>query len=137
MLSVRADLHNVAAEAQAKDIIKIKVGLHTVMRKEYVIKGIDAAPDGKPYVMVSLMLAKEMHEDDGGPGDPFKELPSMTFTNMNDMMKDLNKMFGGMGMMGNQGATMIKLDMHEYKEMNIAVGERVYVDITKAESLGV
>ena len=32
------------------------------MRKEYVVMRIDAAPDGSPYVLVSLSLAKDMKE---------------------------------------------------------------------------
>ncbi len=61
----------------------------------------------------------------------------MGFTNMNDMMKDLNKMLGGMGGGMQSGVTAIKLDMHEYKQMNLAVGDKVFVELTKAESLGV
>ncbi|MCH8324256.1 MAG: hypothetical protein IH813_04050, partial [Thaumarchaeota archaeon] len=47
-----------------------------------------------------------------------------------------NKMLGGMGGM-QSGVTSIKLDMHEYKQMNLAVGDKVFVELTKAESLGV
>ena len=42
---------------------------------------------------------------------------------------------GGMGMQG--GITQLKLEMHEYKEMGLSVGDKVFLDITKAESLGV
>ena len=38
-------------------------------------------------------------------------------------------------MPGNQ--TSIKLDMHEYKELGISVGDKIFLDISKAESLGV
>jgi len=41
----------------------------------------------------------------------------------------------GMGMPG--GVTSLKLDMHEYKEMNLSVGDKVFLEISKAESLGV
>jgi len=62
----------------------------------------------------------------------------MGFSNMNDMMKDLNKMMGGMGGMGAQGSvTQLKLEMHEYKDMGLSVGDKVFLDMTKAESLGV
>ena len=60
----------------------------------------------------------------------------MGFTNMDDMVKNLNKMLsGGMGQPG--AITSIKLDMREYKEMNLAVGDKVYIEITKPESIGV
>ena len=44
----------------------------------------------------------------------------MGFSNMNDMMKDLNKMLAGGGGLGMQsGITQLKLEMHEYKEMGL------------------
>ena len=87
------------------------------MRKEYVVMRIDAAPDGSPYVVVSLSLAKDMKEGNQPPS-PFGS-NVMGFTNMDDMMKNLNKkMAGGMGGMGGPGNTSIKLEMHEYKELN-------------------
>jgi len=33
--------------------------------------------------------------------------------------------------------TSLKLDMHEYKEMNLSVGDKVYLDLTKDENSGV
>lgn len=104
------------------------------MKKEYVVKSIDAAPDGKPYVLVSLMSAKELM-DNSSPVSPFGS-KVMGFSNMNDMVKELNKMFTGMGGMPS-GITAIKLDMHEYKEMNLSVGDKVYLELTKAENTGV
>ncbi len=104
------------------------------MKKEYVVKSIDAAPDGKPHVFVSLMSAKELM-DNTSPVSPFGS-KVMGFTNMNDMAKELNKMFTGFGGIPS-GITTIKLDMHEYKEMNLAVGDKVYLEITKSESLGI
>ena len=105
------------------------------MKKEFVVRSIDAAPDGAPYVIVSLSSAKELKEGTASPQSPFGP-KVMGFTNMNDMMKDLNKMLGGMGGMPG-GVTAIKLDMHEYKQMNLSVGDKVFVELTKAESLGV
>ena len=106
------------------------------MRNEYVVMRIDAAPDGSPYVLVSLSLAKDMKEGNQPPS-PFGS-NVMGFTNMDDMMKNLNKMMaGGMGGMGGPGNTSIKLEMHEYKELNLSVGDKVFLDMSKAESLGV
>ena len=95
---------------------------------------IDAAPDGAPYVVVSLSLAKDMKEGI----QPSSPLGSnvMGFTNMDDMMKNLNKMMAG-GMGGSTKNTSIKLDMHEYKELNLSVGDKVFLDLSKAETLGV
>ena len=104
------------------------------MKKEYVVRSIDAAPDGSPYVVISLSSSKEVKEG-LQPQSPFGQ-KVMGFTNMNDMMKDLNKMFSGMGGMPG-GVTAIKLEMHEYKQMNLSVGDKVFLEISKAESLGV
>ncbi len=104
------------------------------MKKEYVIRSIDAAPDGSPFVVVSLSSAKEVKEGISPQSQLGPKV--MGFTNMNDMMKDLNKMFGGMGGM-TSGVTSIRLDMHEYKQMNLSVGDKVFLELTKAESLGV
>ncbi|CAI9831970.1 MAG: hypothetical protein MPI95_04030 [Nitrosopumilus sp.] len=104
------------------------------MKREFVVKSIDAAPDASPYVLVSLSSMKEMTES----GMPSTSGPKvMGFTNMNDMMKDLNKMLAGMGGPTQQGITQLKMDMREYKELGLAVGDKVYLELTKAESLGV
>ncbi len=106
------------------------------MRKEYIVKSIDSAPDGQPYVIVSLMSAKDMREGKGPSMNPFGGPKVMGISNMNDMMKDLNKMMSNMGGMAS-GVTSIQLDMHEYKDMDLSVGDKVYVDLSKAEGLGV
>lgn len=106
------------------------------MRKEFVVKSIDAAPDGAPYVIVSLSSMDEVR--DGGHASPqMSGSKIMGFTNMNDMMEDINKMLSGMRGNSLGAVTSIKLDMHEYKQMGLSVGDKVYVDMTRAESLGV
>ncbi len=104
------------------------------MKKEYIVVRIDASPDGSPYVVVSLSTSKDFREQ----STPMSPLGAgvMGFTNMDDMMKNLNKMLsGGMGQQAN--VTSIKMDMHEYKELNLSVGDKVYLDIAKAEPTGV
>jgi len=54
---------------------------------------------------------------------------------MNDMAKELNKMMTGSGQMGN--TTSIKLDMMEYKSLGLSVGDKVFLELSKAESSGV
>ena len=107
------------------------------MRKEFVVVRIDAAPDAAPYVVVSLSSKKDVQENNGPLTSPFGKANVMGFSNMNDMAKELNKMMtgGGIGMMGN--TTSIKLDMLEYKELGLSVGDKVFLDISKAESSGV
>ncbi len=109
------------------------------MKKEFVVRSIDSAPDGAPYVVVSLSSIKDLKEGAQNPPSPFGSPKVMGFSNMNDMMKDLNKMLSGMGGMGIQGGgvTQLKLEMHEYKEMGLSVGDKVFLELSKAESLGV
>ena len=107
------------------------------MKKEFVVRSIDAAPDGAPYVVVSLSSVKDLKE--GAQSAPSFGTPKvMGFTNMNDMMKDLNKMLSGAGGFGMQsGVTQLKLEMHEYKEMGLSVGDKVFLELTKEENLGI
>ncbi len=110
------------------------------MKKEFVVRSIDASPDGAPYVVVSLSSIKDFQEGAQNPPSPFGTSKVMGFTNMNDMMKDLNKMFSGMGgggMGAQAGVTQLKLEMHEYKEMGLSVGDKVFLELTKAEMLGI
>ena len=105
------------------------------MRKEYIVIRIDAAPDAAPYVVVSLSSKKDMQEKDGPLSSPFGKANVMGFSNMNDMAKELNKMMTGSGMVGNTAS--IKLDMLEYKNLGLSVGDKVFLDLSKAESSGV
>ena len=109
------------------------------MKKEFVVKSIDSAPDGAPYVVVSLSSIKDLKEGTQTQQPPCGSPKVMGFSNMNDMMKDLNKMMsgagGGFGMQS--GVTQLKLEMHEYKEMGLSVGDKVFLELSKAESLGV
>ena len=108
------------------------------MKKEFVVKSIDSAPDGAPYVVISLSSLKDLKEGNQTQQPPFGTPKVMGFSNMNDMMKDLNKMMAGMGGAGMQsGITQLKLEMHEYKEMGLSVGDKVFLELSKAETLGV
>ncbi len=106
------------------------------MRKEFVIKRIDASHDGAPYVIVSLTSSKDLKEGNKNPSqfDPSKMMDPSKIQNT---VKNLNKMLSGMGGMMPGGDTSLKLDMHEYKEMNLSVGDKVYLDLTKDENTGV
>lgn len=105
------------------------------MKKEYVVKSIDSSPDGAPYVVISLSSLKDLKEGTPSTQPAFGTPKVMGFSNMNDMMKDLNKMMGGMGAQGS--VTQLKLEMHEYKDLGLSVGDKVFLELTKAETLGV
>ena len=105
------------------------------MQKEYVVVRIDAAPDAAPYVVVSLSSKKDVQESNGPLSSPFGKSNVMGFSNMNDMAKELNKMMsgGGFGMMNN--TTSIKLDMIEYKQLGLSVGDKVYLDLFESKTI--
>ena len=103
------------------------------MRKEFIVKSIYTSSDGSPSVVVSLTSSKEIKEGIQTPQSQFGS-KVMGFTNMNDMMKDINKMIAGGA---NQSLTSIRMDIPEYKKMNLAVGDKVFLEITKADSSGV
>ena len=67
------------------------------MKKEFVVKSIDSATDGAPYVVVSLSSIKDLKGGNQNPPAAFGSPKVMGFSNMNDMMKDLNKMMSGAG----------------------------------------
>lgn len=118
--------------------IKYLVLVQGYMKKEYVVVRIDAAPDGAPYVIVSLQSVKDLKE---GGGQPSSQLGPganvMGFTNMDEMMKGLNKMLSGSmgGLPG--GMTSLKMDMREYKDLGLSVGDKVFLELTRAESPGI
>ena len=105
------------------------------MKKEYIVVRIDAAPDGAAYVVVSLSTPKDFKEQNQ-PMSPFGS-NVMGFSNMDDMVKGLNKMMSGGGFGQAGGITSMKLDMREYKELGLSVGDKVFLEISKPESLGV
>ncbi len=55
--------------------LKIKIIWQEIMisdmKKEFVVKSIDAAPDGAPYVIVSLSSIKDLKEGTQNPQTPF------------------------------------------------------------------
>lgn len=106
------------------------------MKREFVIARIEASQDGSPYVYVTFNDPKEYRPD--RPSNPFGQ-STMAFTSIEDMMKNMPKVMASMpGMMGGVSDTpVIKLSMREYQDMGIKVGDKVTIEIQKAESSGV
>lgn len=96
------------------------------MRKEFVVQSISVSPDGESFVVVSFTSAKDLQESHKPQVDPSK----LNLSDMNSMMKDLNKMLSGVGGSGN---TSLKMELYEYKKMNLSVGDKVYLELTKSE----
>jgi hypothetical protein len=105
------------------------------MRRDFVVARIEASQDGSPYVYVTFNDPKEYKPDNKPNMNPF----GPNVTSIEDLMKNMPKVITNIGFMG-PGLTdspTIKLSMHEYQDMGIKVGDKVYIEIQKADSSGV
>ncbi|MEM3737028.1 MAG: hypothetical protein QXJ75_02910 [Candidatus Bathyarchaeia archaeon] len=101
------------------------------MKKEYVVTEITAAPDGAPYVLVSLREPGDMRD---------RQYPAFgtqvsTFRSMDELIRNLGRVLSTQMMSG--FATIIKLGLSEYEKLDIKVGDRVALDINKVELVSV
>ena len=97
------------------------------LTKEYVITEISASSDGSPSIMITLKDPSDVR----GPQKVNK--PAMvTFTSMNDMMKNFGNVISKQ-MMGDF-ATIIKITLNEYEKCDFKVGDRVSIEINKTIS---
>jgi hypothetical protein len=95
------------------------------LTKEYVITEISASPDGSPSVMVTLKDPSDIQ----GPQKKIKNPAMVTFTSMNDMLKNFGNVISKQ-MIGSF-ATIIKITLNEYEKCDFRVGDRVSVEISK------
>jgi hypothetical protein len=106
-----------------------------ILKKEYVITEISAGPDGGPYVLISLADPRDLKSTSQPRSSPHVV---MGFTSMEDLMKDLQRALTGLSRQTMSGTmTVIKLDMREYEESGLKVGDKVYLEISKTEKEGV
>ena len=104
------------------------------MKKQYVVTEISAAPDGGPYVLVALTDPRDLKD---APQQRFAP-QAMGFSSMEDLMKNLQKAFSGMSKQIMNGmTTVVKLDMREYEDSGLKVGDKVYLEIIKADKEGI
>jgi hypothetical protein len=119
------------------------------MKEEYIVSKIEASQDGSPYVYVSFTNPDMSRSPptSGGVGKGFPQSPFGigigAFTSPEDLMKNLPKavsnMFSGAGTGGlsSGDSPTIKLSMREYEDMQLKVGDKVIIEIKKADSSGV
>lgn len=105
-----------------------------MVKKEYIVTEISVAPDGGPYVLISLTDPRELT----GSLPPRFSQVAIGFTSIEDLMKNLQKAIANLSKQTMGGVTtVIKLDMREYEESGLKVGDKVYVEISKVEKEGV
>ena len=95
------------------------------LTKEYVITEISASPDGSPSIMVTLKDPSDVR----GPQKKMNNPTMVTFTSMDDVMKNFGNVISKQ-MMGSF-ATVIKITLDEYEKCDFKVGDRVSIEINK------
>ncbi len=103
------------------------------MKKEYVITEISMSPDGSPRVLVSMLESKDLMN--GQQPQPFRTgvtvlgpAPQTADSIAKELQKALSGALGGR--LGSQ-ATVMKLDIREYEESGLRVGDKVLVELTR------
>ncbi|MCJ7760715.1 hypothetical protein MUP59_06180 [Candidatus Bathyarchaeota archaeon] len=94
------------------------------LTKEYVVTNISAAPDGSPFIFITLKDPKETAGPQVQPMVPDSE-------NMDDMIRNIGKiitlqMSGGF-------TTVIKLRLSEYEDTEIKVGDKLSLAINRIQ----
>ena len=112
------------------------------MKMDYIVSRIEASQDGSPYVYVTYANSNDFKSGaDRTPQNPFGA-NMMAFTSPEDLMKNLPKAVANMSKaMGGGGfpsdSPTFKISMREYEDMAIKVGDKVTIEIKKADSSGV
>jgi hypothetical protein len=103
------------------------------MKKDFIVSKIEAPQDGSHYVLVAFTDPNALKSTGGGGSGE-----AVPFTSPEDLMKNLPKamsnMFGtgsGGGMLGD--SPTFKITMKEYEDMAIKVGDKVRIEIKKAD----
>ena len=97
------------------------------LKKDYVVTTISASPNGSPFVLVTLKNPSDVR----GPQQISPQPSMVTFTSMNDMVKNLGNTLSKQMMGGFQ--TVIKISLDEYEKLDFKVGDRVSLEINKIQ----
>jgi hypothetical protein len=101
------------------------------MKKDFIVSKIEAPQDGSHYVSVAFTDPNAKSTRGGGSGE------AVPFTSPEDLMKNLPKIMSNIsaGMLGD--SPTFKITMKEYEDMAIKVGDKVRIEIRKADKSGV
>ena len=109
------------------------------MKFDFVVSRIEKSQEGVPYVYVTLDLKADT--DKTPPECPF-DPNQTTITSPEDLIKNLPDAMANIGKaMGGGGfpteSPTFKISTRDYEDMSIKVGDKVTIEIKKAESRGI
>jgi len=104
------------------------------MKKDFVVSKIEAIQDGSHYVLVAFTDPNAFKSIGGGGSGE-----AIPFTSPEDLMKNLPRVMSNMFGKGVGGgdSPSFKITMKEYEDMAIKVGDKVRIEIRKADNSGV
>ena len=109
------------------------------MKKEYIISRIEASQDGSPYVYVAFTDPNDYKPGSDKQQNPFGQ-NMMAFTSPEDLMKNLPKAMANISRAMGGGALTdsptFKISMREYEDLGIKVGDKIIIEIKKADGSG-
>ena len=112
------------------------------MKMDYIVSRIEASQDGSPHVYVTYANPNDFKAGaDKGPSfNPFGV--NMAAFTSEDLMNNLPKAMSNIGKaMGGGGfptdSPTFKISIRDYEDMSIKVGDKVTIEIRKAESSGI
>src|ERR671930_2683821 len=110
------------------------------MKKDFIVSKIEVSQDGSPYVYVAFSDTNEPKAAGGRnfPRSPFGiGVGAVPFSSPEDLMKNLPKSMANM-LGGGTGAPSdtptFKISMKEYDDMQLKVGDKVTIEIKRADS---
>jgi hypothetical protein len=108
------------------------------MKMDYIVSRIEASQDGSPYVYVTYANSNEFKAsaDRGAQFNPFGP-NMMAFTSPEDFMKNLPKARPWVEVGDFQPILPPLKSASIFEDMSIKVGDKVTIEIKKAESSGI
>ena len=105
------------------------------MKKEFIVIRIDAAQDGGPYVLMTIKDPRDTSESNKPRMGSNTKV--MGFNSMDDLMKNMQNTLSGLTKPGGDISTTIKMEIREYEDSGIKVGDKVSLEINKIEQSGI
>ena len=115
------------------------------MKKDFIVSKIEASSDGSPDVYISIIASNDKSSE--GAGDTGRNFPqspfgigigAVPFTSPEDLMKNLPKampnMLGGSGIGTPSNMPIFKISMKEYDDTQLKIGDKITIEIKKADS---